>query len=420
MKLLHEISILGGGKFRKIQLYYGDLTQLETRQDVDLLVVSAFPNNYDPTEGTLIKALHDKGLSVQELAQQKCEDMTSELGCWFSHELSKEQQQVFHFKRLLCFEPMTQSQSATEVVGNIFRCVNNFIFDNSLNHIAMPIVASGNQKFPLEDMCEALLEAAIFWLKKGLPLQTIKLVHRNEETIGVLEKVFQKYVAETAAQWGTTFQVDGTSPQAGASREDLGTQAHIPSPAAYPSSPKRQLSIIEKLKEKLSGFIRPKQTETVPPSPAPSSPVVVSSSTASFSPTIYDVFVSYSHKQKPAADSFVRELRKCEPSLSVFYDDNSIPKGAQWLKLISEAIDASRKVVVFISPEYTQSKICWDEFQCAKVREYNSDVQLLITIYLRSHDKLPTIFQLNNYIDCREADEEKIRAACKDVLAALA
>src|SRR5687767_5575075 len=144
MKLLKELSILSGNKERKIQLYSGDLTDLGSDEFVDLLVISAYPDDYTPTPGSLIGALYKKGLFVSTLARNKAEDMRSSLGCWFSEELGKDLQQRLNIRRILCFEPLTQSGTASEVVSNIFRCINNFVFDEALNVIALPVVASGN------------------------------------------------------------------------------------------------------------------------------------------------------------------------------------------------------------------------------------------------------------------------------------
>jgi hypothetical protein len=50
-------------KERRISLYRGDLSPIPSHQAVDLLVVSAFPNNYAPVPDTLIGALHQRGCS---------------------------------------------------------------------------------------------------------------------------------------------------------------------------------------------------------------------------------------------------------------------------------------------------------------------------------------------------------------------
>ena len=70
MKLLGTITIRGAGG-KRIELYQGDLTSLGPDQGFDMLVVSAFPDDYLPTRNSLIGALHRKGLSVANLAAAK-------------------------------------------------------------------------------------------------------------------------------------------------------------------------------------------------------------------------------------------------------------------------------------------------------------------------------------------------------------
>jgi len=67
MKLLATIDVLGHAN-KRIELLKGDLTLLGPGETFDLLIVSAFPNDYIPTETSLIGALYRKGLSVAELA----------------------------------------------------------------------------------------------------------------------------------------------------------------------------------------------------------------------------------------------------------------------------------------------------------------------------------------------------------------
>ena len=63
MKTLSSIQV-HGAKPRQIELLQGDLTELGAGEGFDLLVVSAFPDDYLPTPTSLIGALHRKGLSV--------------------------------------------------------------------------------------------------------------------------------------------------------------------------------------------------------------------------------------------------------------------------------------------------------------------------------------------------------------------
>ena len=85
MELLDKLVIAGDfGQQRSLELWYGDLTDMPSSEAVDVLIVSAFPNDYIPVRGTLMGALHNKGIFVEELAQHKLIDKRANLSCWLS------------------------------------------------------------------------------------------------------------------------------------------------------------------------------------------------------------------------------------------------------------------------------------------------------------------------------------------------
>jgi len=177
----------------KLSLIHGDLTKIPPTDKADIVVVSAFPNNYEPYLNTLVGNFYSKGLDVGLLAKNKAQDLRSSLGCWLSQPLTAEQQAYFNFKRILCFEPKTQSHNPWEVVSSLFRCINNFAFDEEINRVAMPLLATGNQSAPFEEMFPSILESAFFWLEQGLPVESIDIVVYNDHDAERSLQIFESF-----------------------------------------------------------------------------------------------------------------------------------------------------------------------------------------------------------------------------------
>jgi hypothetical protein len=177
---------------RRVQLLAGNLAAIPARHAVDLLVVSAFPDDYSPTEQSLIGALNRQGVSVEWLAGRKAVDLRSISSCWLSEEIRP---QGLHFRRILCFEPHYRG-SPPEVVGDVFRSLIPFTAGSPpLARVAMPLLASGDMGEPGSVMLEAILTAALHWLGIGMPLECIKVVVSERTT----EEKREQYRAVFAA-----------------------------------------------------------------------------------------------------------------------------------------------------------------------------------------------------------------------------
>jgi hypothetical protein len=197
MLLLETISVEHGGHTRRIELHHGDLSAIPLTEAVDLLVVSAYPNDYAPTPASLIGALHRRGLSVHELAQRKHVDLRNAFSCWLSHDIG-DLRDRFGFRRVLCFEPRVRGAPA-EVVGEIFQALMPFAYgDPPIKTVAMPLVASGEQRVPIEEMLPPLLDAATHWLALGLPIDRLMIVEASEARAGELARRFADFGCDLA------------------------------------------------------------------------------------------------------------------------------------------------------------------------------------------------------------------------------
>jgi len=363
MKLLSQVNIERKQGTTVLQLLQGDLSSVPAEHATDILVMSAFPNEYIGLEGSLMLALQQKGLSVDAMAKDKEVNLLDQLNCWLSKPLSQTDQQQFNFKRVLCFEPGEKIKEPDEVVSDIFRCINTFAYDEDKNSIIMPIIATGYQKIPMHKILPALLQAAYFWLQNGLPINVLKLVVHSQEKADAALPVFTEFKKSL----------------------DL-------NPDDFDKQSTFWQRIKNTLQKKLSGT---KPIET----PAKAS-----------AKKRYNYFLSYAHVHSKDVQYFVDELKAKNNALNIFFDKDSIPAGGLWIQMISSAIQQSDKVLVFLSPDYDKSPVCWDEFQCAKLMEYNLKKSIIQTIYLYGHKEtpMPLIMGIYSYIDCREGNPEKI------------
>ncbi len=189
MEVIDNLTVLHGDKKRRIELCRGDLAHLQQSEQIDILIVSAFPDSYDPTPASLVGALHRNGISVAELAKSKRFDLRSTFSCWLSSDLTDVSADI-RFKRILCFEPAVRGKPP-EVVGDIFRCLAPFLLGEYPEAtVAMPIVASGEQNWQGEDMLLQILRAAVHWLSQGLPLKCLKIVECMPDKVERLRNVF--------------------------------------------------------------------------------------------------------------------------------------------------------------------------------------------------------------------------------------
>jgi hypothetical protein len=192
-KLLEQIAIADGGTTRLISLYEGDLAAIPADHAVDLLIVSAFPNSYHPTPGTLIEALHRSGLSVATFARNKMHDLRGTTAFWLSQPILASAASL-NIGQIACFEPGVLG-SAPELVRALFRGLFPFLQEGKPNAVALPLLATGNQNFHASTMLVALLDAACHWLQRGLAIGELKIVLRPSAQTEVLAAVMYGFKA---------------------------------------------------------------------------------------------------------------------------------------------------------------------------------------------------------------------------------
>jgi hypothetical protein len=132
-------------------------------------------------------------------------------------------------------------------------------------------------------------------------------------------------------------------------------------------------------------------------------------------PFRFDIFISYSHKNKNEIDDLVSKLKGRHPSLRIFVDRLELRPGAAWQQHIFDSLDASRKVICVFSPDYLLSRICKEEFNIALFRHREATDGVLLPLYLYTAE-LPTYMKLIHYEDVREGDRVKIALSAERLL----
>jgi hypothetical protein len=189
--LLDSIDISDGRVVRRIALYEGDLAAIPDEHHADILIVSAFPNNYAPTRWSLIGALDRRGLSIAQLATKKAHDLRSTCAFWISNRIGGPAARM-NIGQIACFEPQDFG-APPAVVGDLFRGLFPFLDERRNQVVAMSILAGGDQGNPPGTMLRAILDAASHWLARGLPISELKIVERNLANAQTLAETMEEF-----------------------------------------------------------------------------------------------------------------------------------------------------------------------------------------------------------------------------------
>jgi hypothetical protein len=339
MHSVDRITIQDGTHERSISFWQGNPADILPDDPVDLIIVSAFQNDYTPTRWSIIGALNRKGLSVRELAEDKAFDLRSTAGFWLSRPLPEETTAV-GVKRILCFEPHFIGTHAIEVVGNLFRGLFPFLSDAQDATAAMAVIATGALGEDPASMLRALVSAAFMWMKRGLPIRELRIMEQNPKRVATLTPVFA--------------EIKATSNRAEDDRD--GNRFHA--------------------------------------------------------------FLSFSSHDAGAADKVAAALRVRFPNIRLFDYRLSIDNGSFWQDEIDRAIRVCLKMIPLLSPAYFSSPECREELGVGRLLHKRRNRSFLFPLYTRSlanQDELPLWLQTITYIDCREADPDRLASAANQL-----
>jgi hypothetical protein len=188
----------GGGE-RNVQLLWGDLTQMAPSQAVDVLVVSALPGDYTPTPGSLIGALAQAGVSVQQLSQNKARSWEPLMPCWISQPI---QSATVRAQRILVYEPSNPAQNAATQAWMIFQALACF-YGAQATSVAMPLVCTGAGGADAQQVLAALEWAGVHYGGSATaPLTSARIVPYTQADASQLAPAFAQIKANYANVFG--------------------------------------------------------------------------------------------------------------------------------------------------------------------------------------------------------------------------
>lgn len=118
----------------------------------------------------------------------------------------------------------------------------------------------------------------------------------------------------------------------------------------------------------------------------------------------YDVFISYARRDgTPLARQLAEALRHA--SLEVFWDQDSIPAGANWEKTLDDALEESTHIVVILTPYSVISEEVAAEWRPMLSKGKN----ILPVMYLPC--EVPRRLSMRQYIDFQDPSQFSIRTA---------
>lgn len=322
-----------------IEILQGDLTEPRHGDRYDVLVVSAFPGDYTPTEGSLIGALSRAGLSVEELARDKAYDLRDTFSCWLSRPIPADM--GLGFDHVLCFEPTASGRSAVERIDDIFRALAPFIGlpERPVTSVAMPVITAGDMGTAVRDVAEPLIRAASHWMRTS-PLHHVAIVAYGEETAAELKEEARRVRAALIAE------------QTASQKE-------------------------------------------------------------------YDVFLSYSHDDRQAADHVVVQLRGLHPDVRIFRDTAELRAGHDYRVQLDRAVRRSRRFLPLLTPSYVTSPACQDEFNAAWSIRQRHDPDFFFPLFVSGTKLTDPRMGYLQYEDCTEGDLKKIEEACEKLVEGL-
>lgn len=170
------------GENKKLLLVHGDLCKI--RAEYDVVVCSAFKQDYIPTKSSFIGALNNmKGISVANLSCSPELDFRSQ-GCWLSEETGTDFHRIACVELLNYYEKYSDENSINIILKKSFSTLR-FILEQAefcgipVTSVALPILGTGNQNIEISFVLGTLISQCQLILQSNNNVSKIVIFERD-------------------------------------------------------------------------------------------------------------------------------------------------------------------------------------------------------------------------------------------------
>lgn len=179
---------------KSIEIVCDDILSLS--ELADILVVSAFQNNYKTLPQTLIGALSTVGIHVASLARIPLLDMRVNQHVWLSDDLGENAKVS---RRIACVEFRSRKDTGMEMSVVRERMLSLFAMLSAasytgipIKNVVMPILGSNSQDYDSESMAELILREGYHALETIPQFMRLQVIEMNHERYNALRDAFNK------------------------------------------------------------------------------------------------------------------------------------------------------------------------------------------------------------------------------------
>ena len=180
--LLNLVQIETNTGVKEFELYQGDIVKLPFQ--TDLLCVSAFKNDYSPTESSIIGQFYKNGFKIEDYLKKPYLDFRNSLGVWISEKIDSTQ-----FKRIVCLEILGNKWSYLDAIRNLFAAISTLEIQGEKNtSLVLPTLGGGDQELEANLIIETIINCSLDYLSHSRYLKKIYFIVYSDEKANLFNR----------------------------------------------------------------------------------------------------------------------------------------------------------------------------------------------------------------------------------------